>query len=90
METRPVAGLRGSDEVDLQGINETVSQNSDAFRFNQLKARMQKLSFRKSEIHGWGLYAEEPIDPEEMVVEYKGELISNKVSSPPLLPLFSV
>ena len=40
---------------------------------------MKQLSFRKSGIHGWGLYAEHPIEAEEMVIEYKGEIISNKV-----------
>jgi len=36
-----------------------VNKNSEAFRFNQLKARVKQLSFRKSGIHGWGLYAEQ-------------------------------
>ncbi|EKX36908.1 hypothetical protein GUITHDRAFT_78620, partial [Guillardia theta CCMP2712] len=51
----------------------TSSISSDAFRFDQLKSRVKRLSFRKSAIHGWGLYADEVIEPEEMVIEYKGE-----------------
>ena len=61
-----------------RGMGE-VNKNSDAFKFNQLKARLKQLSFRKSGIHGWGLFAEQPIAEEEMVIEYKGEVISNKV-----------
>mmetsp|Transcript_13570 Transcript_13570/g.37543 ORF Transcript_13570/g.37543 Transcript_13570/m.37543 type:complete len:209 (-) Transcript_13570:92-718(-) len=51
----------------------------DAFRFNALKARDKRLAFRKSSIHGWGLYAEQQIEAGEMVIEYRGEVISNKV-----------
>jgi len=62
-----------------QGISGAGAVGSDLFRFSQLKARVKRLSFRKSTIHGWGLYADETIDADEMVIEYKGELISNKV-----------
>jgi len=45
----------------------------------QLNTRARKLSFRKSAIHGWGLYADEPIPAESIVIEYRGLLVSSKV-----------
>ena len=31
--------------------------------------------FKRSHIHDWGLFALEPIAPEEMIIEYTGEVI---------------
>ena len=33
------------------------------------------LPSRRSHIHDWGLFALEPIAPEEMIIEYTGEVI---------------
>ncbi|XP_033627405.1 histone-lysine N-methyltransferase SETD1A-like [Asterias rubens] len=48
---------------------------SDLLKFNQLKFRKKELKFLKSGIHGWGLYAMQPISADEMVIEYVGESI---------------
>jgi SET domain-containing protein len=37
-----------------------------------------KLILRKSGIHGWGVYAGEPIPPKRKVIEYTGERISRR------------
>ena len=47
---------------------------------NELKWRKKKLIFGKSAIHAWGLYAAEPIDPEEFVVEYLGEYVRSTLA----------
>ena len=52
----------------------------EAFVFNELKWRKKKLKFAKSSIHAWGLYALEPIDKEDFVVEYIGEYVRNAVA----------
>eukprot|EP00578_Thalassiosira_sp_NH16_P012517 CAMPEP_0181126366 /NCGR_PEP_ID=MMETSP1071-20121207/27587_1 /TAXON_ID=35127 /ORGANISM="Thalassiosira sp., Strain NH16" /LENGTH=1274 /DNA_ID=CAMNT_0023211955 /DNA_START=204 /DNA_END=4025 /DNA_ORIENTATION=+ len=42
--------------------------------------REQQLRFDKSQIHGWGVYAEEAINAGEMIIEYRGEIIGNAVA----------
>ncbi|GMS89839.1 hypothetical protein PENTCL1PPCAC_12014, partial [Pristionchus entomophagus] len=49
--------------------------NSDFFKVNQLKYRKKMIKFARSRIHGWGLYALEPIAPDDMIVEYIGQKI---------------
>lgn len=40
-----------------------------------LQFRKKKLRFGKSRIHDWGLFAEEPIAADEMIIEYVGQSI---------------
>ncbi|CAO3587513.1 unnamed protein product [Absidia cylindrospora] len=54
--------------------------DSDILKFNQLKGRKKQLRFAKSPIHDWGLYAEEHIDMNDMVIEYVGEVIRQQVA----------
>ncbi|KAI8815355.1 hypothetical protein BJ742DRAFT_670747 [Cladochytrium replicatum] len=58
----------------------TVEQVSDLLKFNQLKARKKRLKFARSTIHDWGLFATEKIDVNDMVIEYIGEGIRQKVA----------
>jgi hypothetical protein len=51
-----------------------------AMQFNQLQKRQKSLKFARSRIHNWGLFAMEPIEPQEMVIEYIGEVIRQKVA----------
>eukprot|EP01125_Pyxidicula_operculata_P006639 TRINITY_DN2285_c5_g1_i1.p1 TRINITY_DN2285_c5_g1~~TRINITY_DN2285_c5_g1_i1.p1 ORF type:complete len:939 (+),score=434.48 TRINITY_DN2285_c5_g1_i1:198-2819(+) len=48
--------------------------------FNQLKVRKKRIKFQKSTIHDWGLFAMEDIGPEEMVIEYVGQVIRQSVA----------
>ncbi|KAL0440577.1 UNVERIFIED_CONTAM: Histone-lysine N-methyltransferase ATXR7 [Sesamum latifolium] len=43
------------------------------------KARKKRLRFQRSKIHDWGLVALEPIEAEDFVIEYVGELIRPSV-----------
>ncbi|VDM59090.1 unnamed protein product [Angiostrongylus costaricensis] len=54
--------------------------NTDFFKVNQLKYRKKMIKFARSRIHGWGLYAMEPIAPDDMIVEYVGQKIRNTVA----------
>ncbi|RCH96315.1 histone methyltransferase set1, partial [Rhizopus stolonifer] len=54
--------------------------DSDILKFNQLQSRKKQLRFAKSPIHDWGLYAEEHIDANDMVIEYVGEMIRQQVA----------
>lgn len=51
-----------------------------AIRFNQLKKRKKLVKFDRSAIHGWGLYAEENIAVNDLIIEYVGEKVRQKVA----------
>ncbi|KAI9700580.1 MAG: histone methyltransferase set1 [Bogoriella megaspora] len=55
-------------------------EGGDAMRFNQLKKRKKLVKFDRSAIHNWGLYAEEPIAANDMIIEYVGEKIRQRVA----------
>ena len=59
----------------------TVNSDADvAIRFNQLKKRKKLVKFDRSAIHGWGLYAEENIAVNDLIIEYVGEKVRQKVA----------
>ncbi|KAI8513174.1 Histone-lysine N-methyltransferase setd1b [Branchiostoma belcheri] len=64
----------------LASFGASCGDISDLLRFNQLKFRKKQLSFRKSRIHDWGLFALEPIAAEEMVIEYVGQCIRQTIA----------
>ncbi|XP_019425745.1 PREDICTED: histone-lysine N-methyltransferase ATXR7 isoform X2 [Lupinus angustifolius] len=53
---------------------------ADLLKVPQLKARKKHLRFQRSKIHDWGLVALEPIEAEDFVIEYIGELIRPRIS----------
>ncbi|KAF1816001.1 histone H3-K4 methyltransferase Set1 [Eremomyces bilateralis CBS 781.70] len=59
---------------------ESGDTDSVALRFNQLKKRRKLVRFERSAIHGWGLYAEENISANDMIIEYVGEIIRPSVA----------
>lgn len=67
-----------SNRLNQRRVNK--STDLDILKFNQLKSRKKHLIFQKSPIHNWGLYTQERIDVNDMVVEYVGEIISQKVA----------
>lgn len=68
-------------DINLQKQNAPSSGiETDAFRFNQLKKRKKLVKFDRSAIHGWGLYAEENIAAGDLIIEYVGEKIRQKVA----------
>ena len=70
-------------DINLQKQQTLATVNSDAdvaFRFNQLKKRKKLVKFDRSAIHGWGLYAEENIAVNDLIIEYVGEKVRQKVA----------
>ncbi|KAJ9186261.1 hypothetical protein P3X46_001859 [Hevea brasiliensis] len=55
-------------------------EGADLLKATQLKARKKHLRFQRSKIHDWGLVALEPIEAEDFVIEYVGELIRPRIS----------
>jgi histone-lysine N-methyltransferase SETD1 len=62
----------------LAALGDTLTKNA----VDRLagRDREQHLRFDKSQIHGWGVYAETPIRMGDMINEYRGELIVNAVA----------
>lgn len=79
--TTVIAGLQAArkNRADMRKLA-VGAEGSDLLRFNMLKARKKQLKFQRSKIHDWGLVAAEPIDAEEFVIEYVGEVIRNRVT----------
>ncbi|PIA44079.1 hypothetical protein AQUCO_01700002v1 [Aquilegia coerulea] len=57
-----------------------AAEGADLLKVTQLKARKKRLRFQRSKIHDWGLVALEPIEAEDFVIEYVGELIRPRIS----------
>jgi histone-lysine N-methyltransferase SETD1 len=65
---------------DLLTSKQAFGMDTDAVRFNQLKKRKKFVRFDRSSIHGWGLYAEENISMGDMIIEYVGEKVRQRVA----------
>lgn len=66
-------------DINTQKLN-LSSAEADALRFNQLKKRRKLVKFDRSHIHNWGLYAEESIAVNDMIIEYVGEKVRQRVA----------
>lgn len=42
---------------------------------------LPKITRRRSKLHGWGVFAREPINKNKRIIDYAGEFISNKQSA---------
>ena len=68
LQKQSLAGAGANNDADV------------AIRFNQLKKRKKLVKFDRSAIHGWGLYAEENIAMNDLIIEYVGEKVRQKVA----------
>lgn len=66
--------------ADVSAQKQMLGSESDLLELNQLIKRQKPVQFARSAIHNWGLYALEPIAAKEMIIEYVGERIRQKVS----------
>lgn len=66
--------------LQKQSMATTNSDADVAIRFNALKKRKKHVKFERSAIHGWGLYADENIGINELIIEYVGEKVRQKVA----------
>lgn len=64
----------------LEKTQRVFGQASDVLRFNQLKKRKKPVKFDRSAIHNWGLYAMENIAKDDMIIEYVGERVRQKIA----------
>ena len=61
-------------------ITAQLGTETEALSLNALTKRKKPVTFARSAIHNWGLYALEPIAAKEMIIEYVGESIRQQVS----------
>ncbi|XP_050972312.1 histone-lysine N-methyltransferase SETD1B-A [Labeo rohita] len=77
----PPSSRSGSElRAEQRRLMSSFSCDSDLLKFNQLKFRKKKLRFGRSRIHDWGLFAEEPIAADEMIIEYVGQSIRQVIA----------
>ena len=69
--------LVGIDDFDSGGLGHL---NSEVIKYHQHKIQKRSLKFGKSKIHNWGLFTLEPIQQGDLILEYVGEVISQKVA----------
>lgn len=61
-------------------VSAQLGSETEALSLNALTKRKKPVTFARSAIHNWGLYALEPIAAKEMIIEYVGELIRQQVA----------
>lgn len=67
-------------QQDIDAQKAAIGTESDLLSLNQLNKRQKPVTFARSAIHNWGLYALEPIGAKEMIIEYVGERIRQPVA----------
>ena len=80
--TSSTAKSRGArlEQRQLMSISHAAEYDSELMKYNQLHFRKKKLTFGRSRIHNWGLFALEAIPADEMVIEYVGQVIRQQVA----------
>lgn len=67
-------------QQDIEAQRAAIGTESELLSLNQLTKRKKPVTFARSAIHNWGLYALEPIAAKEMIIEYVGESIRQPVA----------
>ncbi|KXS18345.1 SET domain-containing protein [Gonapodya prolifera JEL478] len=72
--------IRSSQRNLVAGLEQAAGDAGEVAGLGQFKERAKKLRFGRSRIHNWGLFAQEPVDAGDIVVEYIGQLIRQRVA----------
>ncbi|SCU96158.1 LANO_0E12662g1_1 [Lachancea nothofagi CBS 11611] len=67
-------------QQDIEAQKAIIGSESELLTLNQLTKRKKPVTFARSAIHNWGLYALEPIAAKEMIIEYVGEMLRQPVA----------
>jgi len=72
----------GRDSGRLERLQQrrAVAAYAGPAQFDESMMRKKKVIFERSNIHGWGLFALEPIPANDFIIEYVGELVRNTVA----------
>eukprot|EP00002_Diphylleia_rotans_P030848 TRINITY_DN6382_c0_g1_i2.p1 TRINITY_DN6382_c0_g1~~TRINITY_DN6382_c0_g1_i2.p1 ORF type:complete len:1204 (+),score=171.94 TRINITY_DN6382_c0_g1_i2:45-3656(+) len=66
--------------IDRTMTRGRIELESNLLRYNILSKREKLLTFQRSSIHNYGLFALEAINQNEMVIEYIGEIVRERVA----------
>lgn len=66
--------------VDLDAQKSALGAEAESLKFNQLLKRKKPVSFKRSPIHNWGLFAMENIAIGDMIIEYVGQKVRQAVA----------
>lgn len=66
--------------ADISAQKQMLGSETDILDLNALTKRKKPVTFARSAIHNWGLYALESISAREMIIEYVGESIRQQVA----------
>ncbi|KAJ3342175.1 hypothetical protein HDU93_002965 [Gonapodya sp. JEL0774] len=72
--------IRSNQRSLVAGLEQAAGDAGDVAGLGQFKERAKKLRFGRSPIHNWGLFAHEAVDAGDIVVEYIGQLIRQRVA----------
>lgn len=61
-------------------LKDVATMGAFGLGIDTLSTRESQLRFDRSGIHAWGVFADRDIPREEMIVEYRGEVIGNSVA----------
>merc|ERR1712228_505367 len=80
---RHLAAAQNKNSKHLNKRRRILSQSMHHYQNNEslLLSKQKNIQFGKSHIHSWGVFALEDIASEEMVVEYIGEYIDEKIAN---------
>lgn len=67
-------------QQDVEAQKAVIGSESELLTLNQLNKRKKPVTFARSAIHNWGLYALQPIAAKEMIIEYVGERMRQPVA----------
>lgn len=71
---------RNATQRSIVYTKDTIGTHNDYLKYQQLKGRNKHLRFGRSQIHDWGLFALEPIEKNDLVIEYVGEVVRQRVA----------
>ncbi|XP_004363308.2 Setd1a protein [Capsaspora owczarzaki ATCC 30864] len=76
------ASVNRANRLQLRQFAAVIEQatNSDTFSLDMLKSRKKLLKFQRSGIHAFGLFSQENISANDLVIEYVGEVIRQSIS----------
>lgn len=76
-----VSGIQKQEQPKEQVNNTAVKELPVGMVYRQMKTKLKnRLQIQRSPIHEWGLFAKEDIKENEMIIEYVGELIRQKMA----------
>lgn len=79
-EDTPNASSRAARANQRRFMKDVSFLGAHGLSMDSLASREPQIRFDRSKIHAWGVFADEDIAGDEMIIEYRGEIIGNAVA----------